>query len=57
MIDYNEIKKEIPFRPDVAIFGLSWFEKHKYFDKIRVKTSWYNMKSCKFHNNNERQVC
>ena len=32
--DYNEIKKEIPFRPDVAIFGLSWFEKHKYFDKI-----------------------
>ena len=32
--DYNEIKKEIQFRPDVAIFGLSWFEKHKYFDKI-----------------------
>ena len=32
--DYNEIKKEIPFKPDVAIFGLSWFEKHKYFDKI-----------------------
>ena len=32
--DYNEIKKEIPFTPDVAIFGLSWFEEHKYFDKI-----------------------
>ena len=34
IIDYNEIKKDIPFTPDVIIFGLSWFEKHKYFDKI-----------------------
>lgn len=23
----------------------------------RVKTSWHSMKSCKFHNNNEKQVC
>jgi len=34
IIDYNEIKRDIPFTPDVIIFGLSWFEKHKYFDKI-----------------------
>ena len=24
---------------------------------FRVKTSWHNMKSCKFHNSNEKQVC
>ena len=34
IIDYNEIKRDIPITPDVIIFGLSWFEKHKYFDKI-----------------------
>ena len=34
IIDYNEIKRDIPFTPDVIFFGLSWFEKHKYFDKI-----------------------
>ena len=33
--DYNEIKKIIPFVPDVIIFGLSWFGKHKYFKKIK----------------------
>jgi len=33
--DYNNIKNEIPFRPDLILFGLSWFEKHKYFDKIK----------------------
>ena len=35
VIDYNTIKRNIPFVPDLVIFGLSWFEKHKYFDKIR----------------------
>ena len=34
IIDYNEIKRDIPFTPDVIIYGLSWFENHKYFDKI-----------------------
>jgi spore maturation protein CgeB len=33
--DYNEIKKIIPFIPDVVIFGLSWFDQHKYFKKIK----------------------
>ena len=33
--DYNDIKNDIPFIPDIVLFGLSWFEKHKYFDKIK----------------------
>ena len=35
IIDYNEIKRDIPFTPDIIIFGLSWFGKHKYFKKIK----------------------
>ena len=34
IVDYNAIKKDVPFTPDVILFGLSWFEKHQYFDKI-----------------------
>tara|TARA_B100000963_G_C22533104_1_gene628506 strand:- start:237 stop:1175 length:939 start_codon:yes stop_codon:yes gene_type:complete len=33
--DYNDIKNVIPFVPDIILFGLSWFEKHKYFEKIK----------------------
>ena len=33
--DYNKIKGEIPFIPDVVLFGLSWFEKHSFFKKIK----------------------
>ena len=33
--DYNKIKNQIPFIPDVVLFGLSWFEKHRYFKKIK----------------------
>jgi len=35
IIDYNEIKRDIPFTPDIIIFGLSWFGKHKYFKRIK----------------------
>ena len=35
IVDYNEIKRDIPFTPDIIIFGLSWFGKHKYFKKIK----------------------
>jgi hypothetical protein len=34
IVDYNAIKRDVPFTPDVILFGLSWFEKHQYFDKI-----------------------
>ena len=34
IVDYNAIKRVVPFTPDLIIFGLSWFEKHNYFDKI-----------------------
>ena len=33
--DYNNIKNDIPFIPDVVLFGLSWFEKHRYFKRIK----------------------
>ena len=32
LTDYNHIKAENPFSPDFVLFGLSWFEKHKYFE-------------------------
>ena len=34
IVDYNAMKRVVPFTPDLIIFGLSWFEKHNYFDKI-----------------------
>ena len=47
IIDYAfsgfDPKEGIPIAADAFIF--------------RVKTSWHNMKSCKFHNSNEKQVC
>ena len=35
----------------------SLVETKPFNNYLRVKTSWHNMKSCKFHNSNEKQVC
>lgn len=35
LLDFEDIRNEIPFTPDVAIFGLSWLEKHKYYGVIK----------------------
>jgi len=34
-INYKDIKNIMPFTPDIVIFGLSWFGKHKFFKKIK----------------------
>ena len=34
-LNFNDIKDKIPFTPDVAIFGLSWLDKHKYYGIIK----------------------
>jgi len=50
--NYNKIKKEIPFTPDIVLFGLSWFEKHKYFQKIKnldfFKICYFNKPSVNY---------
>jgi len=33
--DFSELIREIRFKPDLLIFGLSYFEKFQYYDKIR----------------------
>ena len=52
---HNEISKETKF----IIVYLPNFEElqRKDYKFSRVKTSWHRMKSCKFYNNNEKQVC